>query len=106
MSGVAGVVYTLRFASASPDGAVGYELGVIAAVLFGGVSIAGGTGSLWGVLASVLSLGAIRSALQLANFSANALLIVSGALLLVSVVVPRAIAINKGRRKSVVSRNN
>jgi rhamnose transport system permease protein len=103
MSGVAGVVYTLRFASASPDGAVGYELGVIAAVLFGGVSIAGGIGSLWGVLAAVLSLGAIRSALQLADFSANALLIVSGALLLVSVVVPRAIVIIKGRRKSVVA---
>jgi rhamnose transport system permease protein len=102
MSGVAGVVYTLRFASASPDGAVGYELGVIAAVLFGGVSIAGGVGSLWGVLASVLSLGAIRSALQLADFSANALLIVSGALLLISVVVPRAIVIAKGRRKSAV----
>ncbi len=103
MSGVAGVVYTLRFASASPDGAVGYELGVIAAVLFGGVAIAGGVGSLWGVLAAVLSLGAIRSALQLADFSANALLVVSGALLLVSVVVPRAIVIYKGRRKSVVA---
>ena len=104
MSGVAGVVYTLRFASASPDGAVGYELGVIAAVLFGGVSIAGGIGSLWGVIAAVLSLGAIRSALQLADFSANALLVVSGALLLVSVVVPRAIVIVKGRRKSVAEK--
>ena len=100
MSGVAGVVYTLRFASASPDGAVGYELGVIAAVLFGGVSIAGGIGTLWGVLAAVFALGAIRSVLQLIDFSANALLIVSGALLLISVVVPRAIEIAQGRRKS------
>lgn len=106
MSGIAGVVYTLRFASASPDGAVGYELGVIAAVLFGGVSIAGGIGTLWGVLASVLALGAIRSGLQLADFSANALLIVSGALLLVSVVIPRAIVIVTSRRKSVVVKPN
>lgn len=99
MSGVAGVVYTLRFASASPDGAVGYELAVIAAVLFGGVSIAGGVGTLWGVLASVLVLGVVRSVLQLSNFSANALLIVSGALLLVSVVFPRATEmIRVGRR--------
>jgi rhamnose transport system permease protein len=102
MSGVAGVVYTLRFASASPDGAVGYELGVIAAVLFGGVSIAGGLGSLWGVLAAVLSLGAIRSVLQLLDFSANALLIVSGVLLLISVVVPRAIELVQSRRKSTL----
>ena len=89
MSGVAGVVYTLRFASSSPDGAVGYELSVIAAVLFGGVSIAGGIGTMWGVLAAVLSLGVIRSALQLAGFTANSLLIVSGGLLLISVVAPK-----------------
>lgn len=100
MSGVAGVVYTLRFASASPDGAVGYELSVIAAVLFGGVAIAGGIGTLWGVLAAVLSLGAIRSVLQLIDFSANSLLVVSGALLLISVVVPGAIEIYQSRRKS------
>jgi rhamnose transport system permease protein len=105
MSGVAGVVYTLRFASASPDGAVGYELGVIAAVLFGGVSIAGGIGTLWGVLAAVFALGAIRSVLQLIDFSANALLIVSGALLLISVVVPRAIEIAQSRRKSTFVTN-
>lgn len=103
MSGIAGVVYTLRFASASPDGAVGYELSVIAAVLFGGVAIAGGVGTLWGVLAAVFSLGAIRSALQLIDFSANALLIVSGALLLISVVVPRASEIVRSRRKSVIT---
>ncbi|CAB4627346.1 unannotated protein [freshwater metagenome] len=100
MSGVAGVVYTLRFASASPDGAVGYELSVIAAVLFGGVAIAGGIGTLWGVLAAVLSLGAIRSVLQLIDFSANALLVVSGALLLISVVAPKAIEIYQSRRNS------
>jgi rhamnose transport system permease protein len=100
MSGVAGVVYTLRFASASPDGAVGYELAVIAAVLFGGVSIAGGVGTLWGVLASVLVLGVVRSVLQLSDFSANALLIVSGALLLISVVFPRASEMIRAGRKA------
>ena len=89
MAGVAGVVYTLRFASASPDGAVGYELSIIAAVLFGGVSIAGGVGTMWGVIAAVLSLGVIRSALQLTGFTANSLLIVSGALLLISVIAPK-----------------
>lgn len=89
MSAVAGVVYTLRFASASPDGGTGYELSVIAAVLFGGVAIAGGVGTMWGVLAAVLSLGVIKSGLQLAGFSANALLIVSGGLLLISVILPR-----------------
>jgi len=44
---------------------------------------------MWGVLAAVLSIGVIRSGLQLAGFSANALLVVSGSLLLISVVLPR-----------------
>lgn len=89
MSAVAGVIYTLRFASASPDGGRGYELSVIAAVLFGGVAIAGGIGTMWGVLAAVLTIGVLRSGLQLQGFSANALLVVSGGLLLISVVLPR-----------------
>jgi rhamnose transport system permease protein len=53
------------------------------------VSIAGGIGTLWGVIAAVLSLGVIRSALQLIDFSANALLVVSGSLLLISVITPQ-----------------
>lgn len=99
MSGVAGVVYTFRFASASPNGATGFELAVIASVLFGGVSIVGGVGTMWGVLAAVLGLGVIRSVLQLIDVSANALLIVSGGLLLISVVLPRAIEISRSHRK-------
>jgi rhamnose transport system permease protein len=103
MSGVAGVVYSFRFASASPSGATGFELAVIASVLFGGVAIAGGVGTIWGVLAAVLVLGAIRSVLQLSNVSSNALLIVSGSLLLISVVLPRAIEISRSRRKIATS---
>jgi len=103
MSGVAGVVYSFRFASASPSGASGYELAVIAAVLFGGVAIAGGVGTMWGVLAAVMVLGVIRSVLQLSNVSSNALLIVSGSLLLISVVLPRAIEISRSRRKTSTS---
>ena len=91
MAGIAGLVYTLRFASSSPDGAMGYELIVIAAVLFGGVAIAGGVGTIWGVAAAVFIWGASRSLLQLDGFDANALVIVSGLLLLVSVAVPQVV---------------
>lgn len=105
MSGFAGVVYTLRFASASPDGAVGYELSIIAAVLFGGVSIAGGIGTMWGVLAAVISLGFIRSALLLSGFSANSLLVVSGGLLLISVITPKITEALRNRTHAV-SREN
>lgn len=88
VSGLAGLVYSLRFASARPDAALGFELAVIASVLFGGVSIFGGVGALWGVIGAVLFLGAIRSFLQLQNVPPNALTIVTGGLLLSSVIIP------------------
>ena len=88
MAGLAGVVYTIRFASARPDGAVGMELEVIAAALFAGVSIFGGVGTMWAVAASVVFLGSIRSLLRLNGATANELTIVTGSLLLFSVVIP------------------
>lgn len=92
MCGVAGMAYTIRFASSSPDGALGYELLVIAAVLFGGVAIAGGVGTIWGVIAAVLIVGFSSSYLQLSGWDANGLVIVSGLLLLISVALPRVLS--------------
>lgn len=88
VSGLAGVVYDLRFASARPDGALGFELAVIASVLFGGVSIFGGVGTMWGVVSAVLFLGGVRSLLQLQDVPPNALTIITGGLLLASVIIP------------------
>jgi rhamnose transport system permease protein len=106
MSGLAGVVYTLRFASSRPDGAVGFELLVIAAVLFGGVSIFGGVGTMWGVVAAVLFLGALRSLLLLQKVPPNALNIITGALLLVSVIVPAGVSALPRRIKPLSSKES
>jgi len=57
-------------------------------VLFGGVSIFGGVGTVWGVVSSVLFLGAIRSVLLLKSVPPNELTIITGLLLLASVVMP------------------
>jgi rhamnose transport system permease protein len=96
MSGLAGVYWALRYASARADNAVGLELSVVAAVLVGGVSIFGGRGTLPGVIAGVLLLGTLTNALRLADVSAEALNVVTGLLLIVSVVTPHVIAV--GRR--------
>ena len=96
MCGIAGIGYTVRFASSSPDGALGFELLVIAAVLFGGVAIAGGVGTIWGVIAAVLIWGFSQSYLQLIGWDANALVIVSGVLLLLSVTIPRLLGALRG----------
>jgi rhamnose transport system permease protein len=97
VSAVAGVFWTLRFASARADNGVGLELSVVAAVLLGGVSIFGGRGGLVGVLAAVVLLGVLRNALQLAYVPENTLVIVTGALLIASVVGPNVVATARQR---------
>jgi len=97
VSALAGVFWTLRFASARADNGAGLELSVVAAVLLGGVSIFGGRGGLVGVLAAVLLLGVLRNALQLAYVPANTLTIVTGTLLIASVVGPNLVAATRRR---------
>lgn len=88
VSALAGIFFTLRYGSARGDNASGLELQVIAAVLLGGVSIFGGKGAIPGVLGGVLLIGVIASALRLADYSANVIQIITGVLLVVSVVAP------------------
>ncbi len=91
VAGLAGIVYTLRFASARADNGTGLELAVVAAVLLGGVSIFGGKGTLGGVVAAVLLLGGVRNALILNDVSNDTLNVVTGLLLIGSVVAPSAV---------------
>jgi rhamnose transport system permease protein len=88
ISALAGIIYTLRFGSARADNGTGLELSVVACVLLGGVSIFGGRGNLLGVIVAVFLLGTIRNALTLNNVSSDALTIVTGGLLLLSVLGP------------------
>jgi rhamnose transport system permease protein len=91
VSGLAGVLWTLRYSSARADNGIGLELAVVAAVLLGGVSIFGGKGTLPGVLASVVLLTALQNALRLEDFSGQALNVVTGALLVLSVLLPNIV---------------
>lgn len=95
MSALAGVFWTFRFASARADNATGLELAVVAAVLLGGVSIFGGRGGIVGVLAAVVLLATLRNALQLADVPANTLTIVTGSLLIASVVGPNLVTLTR-----------
>lgn len=86
VAALAGIYYTLRFGSARGDNATGLELSVIAAVLLGGVSIFGGKGALPGVLAGALLIGTLASALRLANITSEVINVITGTLLIASVV--------------------
>ncbi|WP_370616888.1 ABC transporter permease [Mumia sp. Pv 4-285] len=100
VSALAGIYYTLRYGSARGDNANGMELQVIAAVLLGGVSIFGGRGALPGVIAGVLLIGAIGSALRLADQTADVINIVTGLLLVVSVVGSSVLGWVSSKRRS------
>ncbi|TDD47603.1 ABC transporter permease [Kribbella antibiotica] len=88
ISGLAGVLWTLRYSSARADNGAGLELAVVAAVLLGGVSIFGGKGALPGVIAGVVLLGSLQNALRLSDVSNEALNVVTGVLLIASVLGP------------------
>jgi len=97
----AGIFYTLRFGSARGDNATGMELQVIAAVVLGGVSVFGGRGRLHGVIAAVLLIGVLSSALRFANVTSDVINIITGGLLVFSVVAASVFAWVKNRRSKV-----
>ncbi|WP_458117227.1 ABC transporter permease [Arthrobacter sp. D2-10] len=100
VSGFAGVYFTLLYSNARGDNATGMELQIIAAVLLGGVSIFGGRGAIHGVIAGVLLIGIMGSALRLADVTADLINVLTGVLLVLSVVSASVLAWFHRRRKS------
>lgn len=98
ISAIAGVYYALKTNVSLAENTAGLELSVIAAVLLGGVSIFGGRGALHGVIAGVLLIGLIGSALRLAGLTSDVISIVTGVLLVASVVATSFLAWLRRRR--------
>jgi rhamnose transport system permease protein len=90
VSGFAGVLWTLRFASARYDSGQGLELFVVTVVLLGGISIFGGRGTIIGVVIAAAVLGCLQTALTADQVPAQDQSIVVGILLVASVIVPNA----------------
>ena len=88
MCGLAGVLWSLRFASARYDSGTGLELFVVTIVLLGGVSIFGGRGTIAGIVVAVAVLGTLQTALTADLMPAQDQNIVVGALLVASVIIP------------------
>lgn len=101
VAALAGIFYTLRYGSARGDNATGLELQVIAAVVLGGVSVFGGRGKIHGVIAAVLLIGALSSALRLSGVTSDIINIITGGLLIISVVGASIFAWAKKRRSAV-----
>jgi rhamnose transport system permease protein len=87
MCAVAAVVLTAYLASARSDTATGLELPVITAVVLGGVDIFGGSGTLIGVLIAILVLAFVQNALGLAGVTPEEQQIMTGAVLIATLVL-------------------
>jgi rhamnose transport system permease protein len=84
-----GILYAFELASAAENIGIGFELQVITIVLLGGVSIFGGRGSILGVALAAAVYALLRAALLLtSSFNENDFQVVSGGLLILSVLVP------------------
>jgi rhamnose transport system permease protein len=84
-----GMLYTFELSSAGENIGIGFELKVITIVLLGGVSIFGGRGTVFGVALAAFVYAGLHSVLLLSSsFNDNDFQVVSGALLILSVLIP------------------
>jgi rhamnose transport system permease protein len=91
MCAAVGMLYAFELSSAGENIGIGFELQVITIVLLGGVSIFGGTGTILGVALAAFVYAGLRSALLLtSSFNENDFQVVSGGLLILSVLIPNA----------------
>jgi len=86
LSGLAGVLWVSRYASAQPNSASGFELITIAACVIGGVFIFGGSGSILGVLLGSLLLGIVVNAINLIRVSPFWKLAIHGLIIIIAVI--------------------
>ena len=84
-----GMLYAFELSSAGENIGIGFELQVVTIVLLGGVSIFGGKGTILGVALAAFVYAGLRSALLLTpSFNENDFEVVSGGLLILSVLIP------------------
>ena len=101
VAALAGIVFTLRNSTAAANVGQSFELTAITAVLLGGVSIFGGRGTIVGVILALFLLGGIQKALLLSDsISSYWIQIVTGALLVGSVLGPNIVRrVTEARRR-------
>src|SRR5262249_26669516 len=89
VASVAAIVYVAHLGQARSDAGTGYELDAIAAVVLGGTSVFGGRGSLWGTLLGLGAISVLRNGFQLAAWPSELAGVMTGGLLLGTMVVDR-----------------
>ena len=86
-AGLCGYLWVARYSVASTQIAIGFELTVISACVVGGISVMGGLGTVLGCLLGALLIGLIRNALPAVDISQFWQLAISGAIILLAIII-------------------
>lgn len=89
LAGLAGLFNAAYLGSADPNAGIGLELAAIAAAVIGGTSLMGGRGSVIGAFAGVLIIAVLQNGLAQIGVSEPAKRLVTGAVIIIAVVVDR-----------------
>lgn len=92
LAGLAALVGSAYYGSASCADATGYELYVIAAAVVGGASLSGGRGRAGGAVLGALLIVLIRQSIRTLHFDQNYEWIIIGCAIIIAVVLDRASA--------------
>lgn len=87
LAGLSGVILSSRLNSATPDAGVGYETIVITAIVLGGNSLTGGKASILGTVIGIFIMVMLSNWLNLLGMQSIYQKIVTGALLIVVIVM-------------------
>ena len=97
-AGVAGAIVTARLNSAEPLAGQGYEMDAIPATILGGTSMQGGKGNVVGTVIACFILNILKNGLTLLAISSHYQEILTGIILIVSVLISES---NQRKKKEV-----
>jgi len=103
VSGLVGVFFTLQYSNAIGSNGNGVELQVVTAIVLGGVSIWGGRGTLFGAIVGGLFIASFSKSLQVLGVSDDAIYVITGVALIISVVTASISKHISSRRRGTAS---
>lgn len=89
VSALAAIIYVAHLGQAKSDAGTGYELAAITAVVLGGTSVFGGRGTVWGTVLGLFSISVLQNGLRLAALPSEMTGVLTGAVLIASIVFSR-----------------